>query len=180
MPIKALHTSGKCSACHGHAPKRWPSSEGPWRRQAPFVTRAVSSSSSSSSDDALTPSSLSEIAALDQLIDLLLRSSGQQELTKLVAENLLAFDRQFWFRLATRADGATSATERETLTNLANVRCAPLSLALPVAPACIDASSEPRPPSALHACMLGRSETACHASSAGSGLAVHATMAGKA
>ena len=39
-----------------------------------------------------------------------------------MAENLLAFDQQFWFRLATRSDGAQSNAERETLTNLANVR----------------------------------------------------------
>lgn len=52
-------------------------------------------------------------------------ANGQQELTKLVAENLLAFDRQFWFRLATRSDGAQSSAERETLTNLANVRPLP-------------------------------------------------------
>ena len=76
----------------------------------------------SSSDDGITGSSLSEIAALDQLIDLLKGANGQEALAKLVAENLLAFDRQFWIRLATRSDGAQSNAEREQLTNLANVR----------------------------------------------------------
>ena len=75
----------------------------------------------SSSDDGITGSSLSEIAALDQLIDLLKGANGQDALTRLVAENLLAFDRQFWIRLATRSDGAQSKAEREQLTNLANV-----------------------------------------------------------
>ncbi len=76
----------------------------------------------SSGDSNVTGSSLSEVAALDKLIDLLKGANGQQELTKLVAENLLAFDQKFWIRLATRSDAAQSSTEKEGLTNLANVR----------------------------------------------------------
>ncbi|CAL8466153.1 g5689 [Coccomyxa elongata] len=74
----------------------------------------------SSGDSNVTGSSLSEVAALDKLIDLLKGASGQQELTKLVAENLLAFDQKFWIRLATRSDAAQSSAEKEGLTNLAN------------------------------------------------------------
>jgi len=58
---------------------------------------------------------------LDQLIDLLKNANGERELTKLVAENLLAFDSGFWLRLATRADAAQGQQEKQQLANLANV-----------------------------------------------------------
>ena len=73
------------------------------------------------SGDDLTASNLGEVAALDQLIDLLKSANGERELTKLVAENLLAFDSSFWLRLATRADAAPSQQEKTQLSNLANV-----------------------------------------------------------
>ena len=53
-------------------------------------------------------------------------AKSQQELAKLVAENLLAFDSKFWLRMATRADAAESREDKERLTALANVR--PLAL----------------------------------------------------
>lgn len=49
-------------------------------------------------------------------------AKSQQELAKLVAENLLAFDSKFWLRMATRADAAESREDKERLTALANVR----------------------------------------------------------
>ena len=55
-------------------------------------------------------------------------AKSQQELAKLVAENLLAFDSKFWLRMATRADAAESREDKERLTALANVR----PVALPV------------------------------------------------
>jgi len=69
----------------------------------------------------VTSSSLSEVAALDKLIDLLKGANGHQQLTQLVAENLLAFDQKFWIRLATRSDAAQSKAEKDMLTDLANV-----------------------------------------------------------
>ena len=80
----------------------------------------------SGSDD-LTASNLGEVAALDQLIDLLKNANGERKLTKLIAENLLAFDSNFWLRLATRADAAPSQQEKTQLANLANVRRPPKS-----------------------------------------------------
>ncbi|KAK9822820.1 hypothetical protein WJX81_004256 [Elliptochloris bilobata] len=47
-------------------------------------------------------------------------AKSQQELAKLVAENLLAFDPKFWLRMATRADAAESREEKDRLTALAN------------------------------------------------------------
>lgn len=49
---------------------------------------------------------LQETAALDDLIDLLLKSKTQEELAKTVAENALSFDQKFWLRLAARTDTA--------------------------------------------------------------------------
>lgn len=77
---------------------------------------------SGSSDDSVSTSAFNEVAALDKLIDVLRGANGQQELTQLVAENLLAFDQKFWIRLATRADAAQSSEEKDALKNLANVR----------------------------------------------------------
>ena len=77
---------------------------------------------SASGRDDLTASNLGEVAALDQLIDLLKNANGERELTKLVAENVLAFDSGFWLRLATRADAAQSQQDKQQLANLANVR----------------------------------------------------------
>lgn len=56
-------------------------------------------------------------------------AKSQQELAKLVAENLLAFDSQFWLRTATRADAAESREDKERLTALANVRRPPFACA---------------------------------------------------
>lgn len=76
---------------------------------------------SASGRDDLTASNLGEVAALDQLIDLLKNANGERELTKLVAENVLAFDSGFWLRLATRADAAQAQQEKQQLSKLANV-----------------------------------------------------------
>lgn len=104
------------------------------------------STRASSSDADVTSSSLSEVAALDKLIDLLRGANGQQQLTQLVAENLLAFDQKFWIRLATRSDAAQSSAEKESLTNLANVRFHASSLRT----ACINRCVSLSPP-LLHA-----------------------------
>lgn len=64
---------------------------------------------------------LADIAALDQLIDLLLAASNAEDLTEKVAQNMLSFDQRFWLRLATRTDTAGSEEEREKLSALAKV-----------------------------------------------------------
>ena len=93
-----------------------------WKgRHDGHVQHGSASSCRAGSSDDLTASNLGEVAALDQLIDLLKGANGERELTKLVAENLLAFDSSFWLRLATRADAAQSQQEKAQLSNLANV-----------------------------------------------------------
>lgn len=50
--------------------------------------------------------SLQETAALDELIDILLASTSQEQLAHAIAENALSFDQKFWLRLAARTDTA--------------------------------------------------------------------------
>jgi flagellar biosynthesis regulator FlaF len=63
-------------------------------------------------------SNLQETAALDELIDILLASTSQEQLAKTVAENALSFDQKFWLRLAARTDTA-SEDAQEQLKSLA-------------------------------------------------------------
>ena len=90
--------------------------------------------------DDLTASNLGEVAALDQLIDLLKNANGERELTKLVAENVLAFDSGFWLRLATRADVAQSQQDKQQLANLANVSHSPHLRTCSLLPSCFTTS----------------------------------------
>eukprot|EP00879_Flechtneria_rotunda_P003482 GHRR01003711.1.p1 GENE.GHRR01003711.1~~GHRR01003711.1.p1 ORF type:complete len:319 (+),score=117.10 GHRR01003711.1:119-1075(+) len=63
---------------------------------------------------------LKEAAALDELIDILLGAKNQQELSRLVAENIFNFDPKFWMRVATRNDSLTDPTEKERLKGVAD------------------------------------------------------------
>jgi flagellar biosynthesis regulator FlaF len=62
----------------------------------------------SSSDD-----NLQETAALDELIDILLASTSQDQLAQTVAENALSFDQKFWLRLAARTDTADEEAQQQ-------------------------------------------------------------------
>lgn len=62
---------------------------------------------------------LKETAALDQLIDVLLEATSQQQLAQLVAQNITAFDTKLWLRVATRSDSASSEQERDALNRMA-------------------------------------------------------------
>ncbi|KAK9809392.1 hypothetical protein WJX73_001610 [Symbiochloris irregularis] len=57
-----------------------------------------------------------EAAALDELIDSLMKASSQPEFEKLVAENILSFDQKFWIRVATRSDAAEPAQKNKLST----------------------------------------------------------------
>ena len=56
---------------------------------------------------------LQETAALDDLIDILLASTSQEQLAKTVAENALSFDQKFWLRLAARTDTADDDAQQQ-------------------------------------------------------------------
>jgi len=60
---------------------------------------------------------LQETAALDQLIDMLGQARSQEELAKVVGENIMSFDQRLWVRFAIRADGANDA-EKKKLSDL--------------------------------------------------------------
>ena len=113
--VRSLHAPLCSRAPQHHQQAAWKG------RHDGHVQNGSASSCRAGSSDDLTASNLGEVAALDQLIDLLKSANGERELTKLVAENLLAFDSSFWLRLATRADAAQSQQEKTQLSNLANV-----------------------------------------------------------
>lgn len=69
--------------------------------------------------DASNLPGLTETAARDELIDLLLTAKDSKELTQRVAENMLSFDQRFWLRLATRTDTASLPEEKDRLAGLA-------------------------------------------------------------
>lgn len=64
--------------------------------------------------------SLKETAALDDLIDKLLVAKTEQELARLVAENIFMVDPKFWLRVATRNDTASGKEEQARLKALAD------------------------------------------------------------
>ncbi|KAG2485411.1 hypothetical protein HYH03_015897 [Edaphochlamys debaryana] len=63
--------------------------------------------------------SLKETAALDDLIDQMLSAKSQQEMARMVAENIMAIDTKFWMRIATRNDTAASKEDKDRLQDLA-------------------------------------------------------------
>jgi hypothetical protein len=63
---------------------------------------------------------LQQAAALDELIDMLLAAASQQELSRVVAENIFSFDAKFWMRVATRNDSLADAEQKERLRSVAD------------------------------------------------------------
>jgi hypothetical protein len=63
---------------------------------------------------------LQEAAKLDELIDMLLAAKSQQELSRVVAENIFSFDPKFWMRVATRNDSITDGEEKDRLRAVAD------------------------------------------------------------
>lgn len=63
---------------------------------------------------------LKEAAALDELIDVMLEAKSQQELSRLVAENIFSFDAKFWMRIATRNDSLKNEADKDKLKAVAD------------------------------------------------------------
>jgi len=63
---------------------------------------------------------LQEAAALDELIDMLLNAKTEQELSRVVAENIFSFDPKFWLRVATRNDSIQDPEQKERLRAVAD------------------------------------------------------------
>jgi flagellar biosynthesis regulator FlaF len=63
---------------------------------------------------------LQEAAQLDELIDMLMAAKSEQELSRVVAENIFKFDPKFWLRVATRNDSITDADQKDRLRAVAD------------------------------------------------------------
>ena len=64
-------------------------------------------------------SGASDLAAMDGVIDVMLEATSDDELARVVAENVLMFDQRMWMRFASRSDSATTAEEKARVTRTA-------------------------------------------------------------
>lgn len=92
----ATHVSTTNSHCALQAHQALQTHQAHRTHRSPLVLCAASSNQDS----------LQETAALDELIDILLGSTSQEQLAHTIAENALSFDQKFWLRLAARTDTA--------------------------------------------------------------------------
>ena len=69
---------------------------------------------------AASKDAVSEVAAMDALIDLMAAAKTDEELTKIVAENVLSFDQKMWMRFASRSDAATTTEAKTAVMELAS------------------------------------------------------------
>lgn len=84
----------------------------PSRRHRPRASH-VSRAGNKTSDP------VTEVANMDSLIDLLV-DADEEQLLKLVAENVLSFDQKMWIRIASRSDAAESQEEKDKIMTLAS------------------------------------------------------------
>lgn len=63
--------------------------------------------------------SAAELYARDKLLDKMLQAKSREELGKLVADNILTFDKSFWMRLALKHDESTTPEQKAALSSLA-------------------------------------------------------------
>lgn len=62
---------------------------------------------------------VSELAAMDAVIDLMLGAKSDEEVGKIVVENVLMFDQKMWMRFASRSDTAEGSAEKTKIMELA-------------------------------------------------------------
>eukprot|EP00890_Picochlorum_soloecismus_P000294 jgi/Picsp_1/1265/NSC_04746-R1_protein len=120
----ASKTSRKSGAAHMHIalPRNQKNKfDANLRAQISRQSRSSGMVLASESEGPLSSLSLSEAAALDDLIDMLLDAKSTKDLSAKVAENALSFDQSFWLRLAARADTAQEDEQKDRLRSLANV-----------------------------------------------------------
>jgi len=63
---------------------------------------------------------VSDLAAMDAVIDLMLEAKSEEEVGKIVVENVLMFDQKMWIRIASRSDAAESQEEKDKIMTLAS------------------------------------------------------------
>lgn len=88
-----------------------------WQQQAAQQPR---SSLIARSFDGNATKELQEAAKLDELIDMLMAAKNEQELSRVVAENIFSFDPKFWLRVATRNDSMTDEAQKDRLRAVAD------------------------------------------------------------
>ena len=62
---------------------------------------------------------VSDLAAMDAVIDLMLEAKSEEEVGKIVVENVLMFDQKMWMRFASRSDTAEGSAEKTRIMELA-------------------------------------------------------------
>jgi len=62
----------------------------------------------------------SDLAAMDGVIDIMLGATSDDELARVVAENVLSFDQRMWMRFASRSDSAATADEKTRVAQTAS------------------------------------------------------------
>jgi len=84
------------------------------------TTRTNANTRARARTNAKAKDGVSDIAAMDALIDLMANAKTNEELTKIVAENVLSFDQKMWLRFASRSDAASTTEEKTRVMTLAS------------------------------------------------------------
>lgn len=78
------------------------------------VRRGVRAAAAAGGDE------VSELAAMDALIDLMTNATSDEELGRIVAENVLSFDQKMWLRFASRSDAASASEDKTKIMETAS------------------------------------------------------------
>jgi len=96
------------------------------------------------SADGNAANNMSDVAALDGLINQLLNAHGESDdmLQKVCIENIMAFDQQMWLRMASRIDNVNTDEEKDAITDVMSKCMKIIEATLKKAEETIDRSSE--------------------------------------
>jgi hypothetical protein len=94
--------------------------------------------------DGSNSNSMSDVAALDGLINQLLNAHGESDdmLQKVCIENIMAFDQQMWLRMASRIDNVNTDEEKDAIADVMSKCMKIIEATLKKAEETIDRSSE--------------------------------------
>jgi len=94
--------------------------------------------------DGSNSNSMSDVAALDGLINQLLNAHGESDdmLQKVCIENIMAFDQQMWLRMASRIDNVNTEEEKDAIADVMSKCMKIIEATLKKAEETIDRSSE--------------------------------------
>ena len=94
--------------------------------------------------DGSNSNNMSDVAALDGLINQLLNAHGESDdmLQKVCIENIMAFDQQMWLRMASRIDNVNTEEEKDAIADVMSKCMKIIEATLKKAEETIDRSSE--------------------------------------